>query len=180
MPNEQNRLNKTEYKTKYPYSQVTVTEAGHEVHFDNTPGAERIRIAHRKGTYAEIGPDGKLTVFAVGNRQEYNKGGVTITVDENSDVKIAGHQRICVGGGSHIEVAGDAAVTVGGDSTSVVGGNMKAAVAGDSYIGTGGTMNMNAGGKLNISAPAGIEITGDIKQNGKLASTGTHDASAHI
>jgi hypothetical protein len=153
---EHNRLPKTTANTQYPYNQVWVTESGHEVQFDNTPGAERIRIAHRKGTYTEISADGRRVDFNVGNHQQYNKGGVTITVDENSDIKISGHQRICVGGGSHIEVAGDANMVVGGDQHSVVGGNLRAAVAGDMYTGVKGNGNMHVAGSMNM------EVRGDM------------------
>ncbi len=147
---EHNRLPRSTANTKYPYNQVIVTESGHEIHLDNTPGAERIRIAHRTGTYVEIGPDGRKVEFTVGNHHQYDKGGVTLTVDENQDVKITGHQRLLVGGGSHIEVRGDANMVVGGSSHSVVGGNLHAAVAGNMYTGVHGNLSTNVRGNHHI------------------------------
>lgn len=160
MANQQDpkgRLNKTTAKGKYPYVQTWLTESGHEMTFDNTPGNRRIRIAHGKsGTYMEISENGKMVTHVTGNRQDKTKGGVTLTVDENNDVKIHGHQRILTGGGSHIETKGDAAITVGGDSMSVVMGNQNSAVAGDAYTGVKGNMKMNVGGNM------AMEVAGDI------------------
>lgn len=144
-----NRLNKTSYDTKYPYNKVWVTESGHEFHVDDTPGKERIRWAHRKGSYIEISADGRRVDFSVGNSKQYHKGGWTMTVDENGDMKICGHKRINVDGGSHITVKGDADVVVGKNSHMVVGGNMKAAVAGDTYLGVRGNSNINVKGDLH-------------------------------
>lgn len=153
-----NRLNESNTKTKYPYNQVMVTEAGHEVHFDNTPGKERIRFAHKDGTYIEITPGGKRVDFTVGNAQQYHKGGLSLTVDENSDVKIHGHQRVLVGGGSHVEVSGDAAITVGGDSTSVVGGNMQTAVAGSMHLLSADSININSAGNINMDVTGNMNM----------------------
>jgi hypothetical protein len=144
------RIAKTSYESKYPYNQAFISEAGHEIHIDNTPGKERIRFAHKKGTYIEISPDGRKVELTVGNKQEYNKGGVTITIDENQDVKTHGHKRENNSGGTIVTVKGDADVVVGGHSNMVVGGNMKAAVAGDAYLGVKGNMNQNIKGNMNM------------------------------
>ena len=42
----------------YPYNDVTQTESGHFMEMDDTPGAERIRLQHRTGTFTEIQADG--------------------------------------------------------------------------------------------------------------------------
>lgn len=157
------RLSSTSYKTKYPFNKVNLTESGHEVHFDDTPGSERIRIAHKSGTYDEISYDGRKVSFTVGNRQQYDKGGVTITVDENHDIKVSGHNRMIVGGGQHIEVAGDAAIAVGGDCLNVTLGNMHTAVGGDVYMGAKGDMALNIGGsmKMKVAGTTTMETDGD-------------------
>ena len=51
----------TPYAPKYPYNNAKATESGHLMEFDDTPGAERVSIAHRSGTFFEIGPDGSKT-----------------------------------------------------------------------------------------------------------------------
>ena len=154
-----NRINKTTYKTKYPYNQTTVFESGHELHWDNTPGHERIRIAHKDGSYWELSPGGKSVSYVVGHEQSYNKGGVTMTVDENNDVKVSGHQRTNISGGSHSEVAGENSYVSGGDLNMVQAGAMRLAVAGFAYIGINDNCNINVNGNLNmkVSGTATIE-----------------------
>ena len=44
--------------TVYPFNKVTETESGHIVEFDDTPGAERIHIYHRSGSFFEFHPNG--------------------------------------------------------------------------------------------------------------------------
>ena len=48
----------TKYAAVYPYNRVMETESGHILEFDDTPGAERIHIYHRSGTFEEVHPDG--------------------------------------------------------------------------------------------------------------------------
>lgn len=164
-----NRVNKTSFKSKYPYNKVMITESGHEIHFDDTVGAERIRIAHKSGTYTEISANGKMVSYVVGHAQNYHKGGFTMTVDEMGDIKIEGHGRIGIGGGSHLEVTGDADIVVGGHAHTVVGGNMKAAVAGNMYAGVNGDSNMNIAGSLNmkVAGEVDMEAGGDFTIKGK-------------
>jgi hypothetical protein len=156
--NKANRRNKTTMKVKYPFNKAEVTRSGHEIHYDDTEGKERLRWAHKDGSYTEITQGGKRVEFNVGHKQEYNKSGVTMTVDENNDVKVHGHQRINVSGGSHITVAGDADMAVGGSVHSVVAGNMKAAVNGDSYIGVNGNGNMNVKGNMSMKVSGNMTM----------------------
>jgi hypothetical protein len=158
------RVSNTSYDTKYPYNQATIYEAGHEVHFDNTPGKERIRLSHKSGSHIEFAPDGKITMFAVGNHQQYHKAGMSLTVDENGDIKIHGHNRQNTNGGNHKTARGDSDKVTGGHSTIVVGGNAKIAVAGDAYTGVKGNQNINVGGNLSM------KIAGDTTMETK----GTH------
>ena len=45
------RLPDTSYAAEYPFNQVSVSRSGHERHVDDTPGAERLREAHKSGTF---------------------------------------------------------------------------------------------------------------------------------
>lgn len=42
----------------YPYNKVEVTESGHIMEFDDTPGRERIAIRHRSGAYMHFDVNG--------------------------------------------------------------------------------------------------------------------------
>lgn len=163
-PGKSNRVNKTSYGTKYPYNKVTVTESGHEIHWDDTPGSERIRISHKDGSYFEISPGGKKVEYIVGHDQKYNKGGFTLTVDENHDVKVAGHSRELIGGGKHSEIAGDSKTTIGGHSQIAAAGNMKLGVAGFCQISVQGNCNLNVAGDANmkVAGNMSMDVSGDM------------------
>ena len=167
-PGKANRLNESSYKTKYPYNQAHVLESGAEVHFDNTPGAERIRVYHPDGFFWEVSPGGKEVKVTTGHSQEYKKGGATVTIDENNDMKVCGHNRLLVGGGQHSECAGDSSAVTGGHSLVVVLGDSKVSVAGDCYLGVKGDMN------LNISGGMDMKIAGDTT----MTTGGTHTIKA--
>lgn len=151
---------KTVYDSKYPYNRVEITESGHEIHYDDTPGKERIRRSHMSGTYEEISHDGKRVVMNVGNLVEYSKQGKTTTVDKNHDEKIGGSSRVSVMGGSHTEVKGNHSVAVDGDHKTMIGGDHVMAVKGDHVQGVTGKTKLRLGGAL--------EIKGDDKKDLKI------------
>lgn len=118
------------------------------------------------GSYTEINNSGDCISFTVGNKVDYNKSGVTLTVDNNGDMKITGHNRIMVGGGSHFEVAGDAGIVVGGD-TAVVGMGKVNARAKSMYLASDGDIAMHASGKMDIQVKGDFTMNAaNIKMNG--------------
>jgi len=46
------------FAPKYPYNNALETESGHALEFDDTPGKERVHLAHRGGSYFEMDQDG--------------------------------------------------------------------------------------------------------------------------
>lgn len=85
----------SKYKAKYPYNNTMTTRSGHLLEFDDTPGAERVQIYHKSGSYIEILPDGTIVTksvkdhvqIAFGNISIFNqgdeKGGKDIEVTSN-------------------------------------------------------------------------------------------------
>jgi hypothetical protein len=134
---------------------------GHRLTFDSTPGSRVVEVAHGSGTYWQVAEDGKETKVTVGNSHQHYKEGVTISIDQNGDIKIAGHARIVIGGGAHIEVKGDVNLVTAGDMTQFIGGNMNQVIGGDlnQHVGgkvsltSGGTNDIVAGGDIKVSAP---------------------------
>lgn len=123
---DKQRLPKTDYKPTYPLNRAEITPSGHEIHYDDTPGNRRIRTAHASGTYTEMGDDGRTTSVVVGNKHEYVKQGVTVSIDQNSDVKIGGHNTLKVDGGTHIEIKGQTNIVLGaGKHTITTPGDLK-------------------------------------------------------
>jgi hypothetical protein len=150
----------SEYEAKYPYNRVEVTESGHEFHWDDTPGKERIRVAHKSGTYWEISPDGRRTEMVVGHKITYLKGGYTMTSDKNYDVKVEGAHRTNVSGDQHSEVKGSVTAAVEGDKKTMVGGDTLSVTKGDQMTGVVGKTVMKIG--------KGIEVKGDSTIQSKI------------
>lgn len=77
----------------YPNNKVTQTTSGHILEVDDTPGAERIRIYHKSGTFTEIHPDGAIThkngdkwQITAGNDKTHVTGNMEIHVDGNTTI----------------------------------------------------------------------------------------------
>ena len=72
------KVNRVEYdfeppsqaKPEYPHNKVTQTFGGHVIELDDTPGAERIHVYHRAGSYIEMNPDGSVVIRALGESFE--------------------------------------------------------------------------------------------------------------
>lgn len=192
-------------ESKYPYNQVYQTAGGIRMIVGNEPGKETLKIFHPSGSYIEMMPNGKMVSMNIGENKQYNKGGVTITVDENQDVHIKGHSKLQVGGGAHIEVAGDAGIISTGQvalsakNLAVQAkhiymgatGNFNLNVEGDSSITTAGTTSIKSGGGISINsdtsvtqkAPSStidspsITFKGDIEHEGDITTSGVHTDS---
>lgn len=119
---------KTKYAAEYPYNHVYETESGHIMEFDDTPGAERIHLAHRSGTFDEIHPDGSR---------------VTKIVNKNYEILMS-DDHVYIMGDCSITVNGDASLFVRGDTDLKVGGNMKTTVRGTYEVVSTGNMKFLA------------------------------------
>lgn len=97
-----NKLAKVEpdpyYAAQYPYNNVIETESGHAIEFDDTPGAERVHIYHRSGSYIEWAANGdrteriqkdKYTVI-LGTDKVYIQGDVSVEIDGSVNMIVGG------------------------------------------------------------------------------------------
>jgi len=151
-PGKQRANETTTPESKYPYNQVYQTAGGIRVIVGNEPGKETLKIFHPSGSYMEMMPNGKTVSMSIGENKQYNKGGVTLTVDENHDVHIKGHSKLQVGGGSHIEVAGDAGIVVGGSVAMSMPKGDLGIQAKNIFMGATGNFNLNVEGAMKISS----------------------------
>jgi hypothetical protein len=122
------------YNAKYPYNKVLVTESGHTVEYDDSPGAERVHIAHRSGTFIEMHPDGTIVIRSTkdtfdltsGNKNEYVKGTHNLTIDAQGNIYCKGdytfktdnNMKFVVAGNVEWEIGGYFKETITGDSTT--------------------------------------------------------------
>lgn len=68
----------SKYKAKYPYNNTMTTRSGHLLEFDDTPGAERVQIYHKSGSYIEILPDGTIVTKSVKDNIQIAFGNISI------------------------------------------------------------------------------------------------------
>lgn len=142
------------YGAKYPFNNVTETESGHVVEYDDTPQHERIHLYHRKGTFEEIDQNGTKVTRIVGDNY-------TI-VDRNGFVSIDGEANVTVSGTANIYVRNDANIQVEGSTELKVGGSLNVGVAKDFNLATQGNINMFANGTFRLqSKKDGHILTGE-------------------
>ncbi len=122
-------LTTTTFRAVYPFNKVyetrgpNINEQGHVVEFDDSPGAERIHIYHKLGSYVEMSPG--LTVVKT--------NGTNIEIDMIDKV-------VRVKGDYIMDISGNYQTTVGGNMTLIVNGAISilsnSLISMDSLIGT--------------------------------------------
>lgn len=126
------------FEAKYPYNQSTITRSGHEIHINDTPDSESLRIAHTKGSYVEIDKAGRTVLNSVGKAYYYFCDGFSTTVDGHQDVKVRGVLNVNVDGSVKEETAGNRYMAAGGDLVVGVGGALSQTIVNDKYESVGG------------------------------------------
>lgn len=135
----------TNYNAVYPYNNVYESESGHIMEFDDTPGAERVHLAHRNGSFQEMFPDGdKVEKITKDNYQ---------IVMKNNHVYIMGKCNITVQGDAEIYVQQNAYAKVDGNATVDIGGNVDVTVGGNYNEQVSGTYTVQSGGNMKFTAP---------------------------
>jgi hypothetical protein len=141
----------TKYNTVYPYNNVNETESGHIFETDDTPGAERIHIAHRNGSFTEWFPDGDRV-------EKITKSKYTIVMKDDN-VYIMGKCNITVQGDAEIYVQKNAFARVDGNLKGQVGGNADVNIDGNVNVKVGGNYNEKVGGSYTVDAGGNMKFT---------------------
>jgi hypothetical protein len=169
----------TKYKAKYPYNNVVETESGHITEYDDTPGGERIHIAHRNGSFIEWFPDGTRV-------EKITKDNYSIVMKDDN-VYIMGKCNITVQGNAEVYVKGKADVKVDGNITAQVGGDVTATVGGD-VTATASSFTLNGPTTINgtldvsghVTGASGATFSGDVDGGGISLTGHTHTDTAGL
>jgi hypothetical protein len=124
----------TPYAAQFPYNHVQQTESGHVIELDDTPGAERVHVFHRSGSFIEFHPDGSVVYKCM-------KNGYRVTMADE-----------------HVKVAGNCHVAIDGNSTLYVKGNVDMQTDGDFNVQAKGDFNVFA---KNVNLRAQKTFKGD-------------------
>ena len=164
------------YNPLYPYNQATETESGHVFELDDTPGSERVHMAHRSGSYYEYFPTGtkveKITKsnYSIVMADDYLHvmGKVIITVESDAHIKVNGTTYLEAGNDLSVNVAGDMDVSVGGDF-NVSATNLNLAAKTDITL-ISDTQHLTASTSLDATSEATkITATGELDLSGSSA-----------
>ena len=123
------------YNAQYPYNRVIET-ASHSIELDDTPGAERITIFHKSGSYVSIDSNGTSVHKSISDKYEVNDT----------------HQHVYVGGKSQVTIMGDSRVLVKGNKIEEVEGDFMQIVHGNHLLSVAGQMNLNASEEVQMRA----------------------------
>lgn len=159
-------------KNEYPLQEVFQHEGGYRFVIGNEKGKQFVAEWHPSGSHTIHHPDGSVTSWTVGDHKVHHKGGASISVDENNDVKVGGHNKVAIQGGGHMEVAGDMNMVIGGAGNLVALAGMGTAIKGNSYMGVDG--------QLSINAKGGIKIVGNMELEGNFTMKGTMNLTGDL
>jgi hypothetical protein len=169
----------TAYPPDYGHNNVTASESGHTFEMDDSRNRERVRLAHRTGTFIEMHPNGDEVHKVYGNN-------FTITVKDNN-VLIQGNCFVTIEGDSYMYVKGDKIEQVDGNYELYVKGNYTQVVEQTSNITTKNDMKILAGaslggGALTLATSDAVYVESDLVVDGevtalKVFSNGRVDAT---
>lgn len=142
---------KTPYASVYPYNRVMETESGHILEFDDTPGAERIHIYHRSGTFDEYHPDGSKVTRINSNAYEIVLSDKQIFIHGDCHITAKNNINLKAGGDLNIEASGDVKIKAQGSFITQ-------AVTSQIHF-SAGLMNLT-GIPLNLNPPGGAPPLG--------------------
>lgn len=95
--------------TQYPMNNVIETASGNVIEMDDTPGNERVVVAHKSGSYFEIRPDGVVQIKSMKDFYQIVNGVLNLYVETNCN--------LVVKGSTTNDITGDNTMTVGGNFT---------------------------------------------------------------
>lgn len=155
----------SDWDAKPPLNNVMQTKSGHIFEMDDSPGAERIRLQHRTGSFTEIQSNGQEIHKIVGDKYEI--------VAANNNVLIKGVCNVTVEGLSILHVKGDAYTQVDGNAFIKNKGEVEISTEKSVSVRSGGDIDLFAGaatGEVNIYSAVGVNINSDLNVSGSISS----------
>ena len=126
----------TPYAAKYPFNRAQLTESGHLVELDDTPGKERIHTYHRAGSYEERHPDGNWVFKSVRNIYKFAKESFFWAADLNVNITAKKVMRVLSGEVMNLTSGKDMNLTVKGGNLNIFvkGGDSNVKIVGNATL----------------------------------------------
>jgi hypothetical protein len=167
---------RSDYKAEYPYDNVTQTESGHLFEMDDTPGAERIRLQHRTGTFTETQADGTQINKIFGDNYEIIAKDNNILIKGKCNITIIGDSVLHVQGDAFMQVDGDVNESIKGNVNQQIGGDLISTVVGEAFIAAKGGTTINSDVVIN----GDLSVTGDISSSGSITAVTNVTAGSQV
>lgn len=97
--------------SEYPLNNVIETSSGNVIELDDTPGNERIDLAHKTGAYFEIRPDGTVQIKSMKDFYHIVNGILNIYVENACNLNVKGSRTSEIGSDDIYTIAGNYTVT---------------------------------------------------------------------
>lgn len=135
------------YASVYPLNKVQVSESGHSMEMDDSPGAERVDLRHRTGSGIEMTSAGDVVQKTMNNHH--------MMINGASFEGVSGGKTVSIGAGLNVQTSGGAGVTLmvdggGGIIITVTGGDVNMNVTGNVATTCSGNYSITAAGNVAI------------------------------
>ena len=164
-------------RPKYPYTNVTTTDSGHSLIFNDTPGSECIRLQHRNDSFLEFHNNGDIVV------KSFHGDNYVIISSGNNNLKVGGDYNISVSGDCSVNISKNYNLNVDGDYIENIKGNI-VRLHDDT---SGGGTNYTSKGEFNITSDSGKiilncsnDFSGEVVINGNLQVNGDVNTKGNI
>lgn len=151
---------------KYPKNIASVTDGGHIIERDDTPGQERLCIQHIDGSYIEMNQDHNMILKSINDLmifcQNYNQSiekDRNISIKGNDNLRVYGDKNIDLPQGNYILNAIDSTITLKGNATTTIDGNYNVTVKGNLSHKITGNYSLDVTGAINIKGASLISKT---------------------
>lgn len=147
-------------KPSYPHNIATMSDSGHVIERDDTPGNERLSLQHKNGSYLEFNQNGDGVMKVVKdlynlcvNNYQHIKNMRAVTVANGDYLKVdAGDKIIEVDGGKYILKAQGSEITITGECNLTVNGNCNATINGNKNETINGNCNVKVSGTYVVNS----------------------------
>lgn len=137
----------TLWGAQYPYNLTYTTKSGHIIEVDDSPGAERLHMWHKSGTYDEISPAGERVTKTIHDNYTITSGNNYVLIDgKETLIELTGKCRVVCSNTITIETVGDVHVESKEGNLSVE------TKKGDMSFKSKGNMNIESEQNMRIKA----------------------------
>jgi len=162
------------FAPQYPYNNVYATKSGHQMEFDDTPGASRVAMRHNSGTSSTMTENGSKIDSVKGNAYKMVEGDSFNSVDDSYYLSVKDDINIRATSDMVIHADGALITISRNDSSEHVSGKKDISVgevfqvkankiileAAQIDFYSTGTMNFHSEGDMNLKSAGKVKING--------------------